>query len=205
MSVATVTASLAAKISLCAVIVYNHRLGRRKWRYNRSIKPAPGLHTACWSHCDWMAWLHVLVVVYCVQGLLCPVRQWGCNLRQLHVLVVVYCVQGVPIACRWGCNLRQLHVLVVVYCVQGLPIACRWGCNLRQLHVLVALCAENPVTTALWSSWKRMWRHGAIRSAALTILSKSSLAYLSYDSVVAGEFFLQRKENKQKIWEKDWK
>ena len=43
MSVATVTASLAAEISLCAVIVYNHRLGRRKWRYNRSIKPAPGL------------------------------------------------------------------------------------------------------------------------------------------------------------------
>ena len=41
MSVATVTASLAAEISLCAVIVYNHRLGRRKWRYNRSIKPAP--------------------------------------------------------------------------------------------------------------------------------------------------------------------
>ena len=43
MSVATVTVSLAAEISLCAVIVYNHRLGRRKWRYNRSIKPAPGL------------------------------------------------------------------------------------------------------------------------------------------------------------------
>ena len=43
MSVATVTASLAAEISLCAVIVYNHRLGRRKWRYNRSIKPAPGV------------------------------------------------------------------------------------------------------------------------------------------------------------------
>ena len=43
MSVATVTASLAAKISLCAVIVYNHRLGRRKWRYNRSIKPAPDM------------------------------------------------------------------------------------------------------------------------------------------------------------------
>ena len=41
MSVATVTASLAAEISLCSVIVYNHRLGRRKWRYNRSIKPAP--------------------------------------------------------------------------------------------------------------------------------------------------------------------
>ena len=41
MSVATVTASLAAEISLCTVIVYNHRLGRRKWRYNRSIKPAP--------------------------------------------------------------------------------------------------------------------------------------------------------------------
>ena len=30
MSVATVTASLAAEISLCAVIVYNHLLGRRK-------------------------------------------------------------------------------------------------------------------------------------------------------------------------------
>ena len=41
MSVATVTSSLAAEISLCAVIVYNHRLGQRKWRYNRSIKPAP--------------------------------------------------------------------------------------------------------------------------------------------------------------------
>ena len=41
MSEATVTASLAAAISLCAVRVYNHRLGRRKWRYNRSIKPAP--------------------------------------------------------------------------------------------------------------------------------------------------------------------
>ena len=45
MSVATVTASLAAEISLCAVIVYNHRLGRRKWRYNRSVKPAPGTRT----------------------------------------------------------------------------------------------------------------------------------------------------------------
>ena len=43
MSVATVTASLAAEISLCAVIVYNHRLGRRKWRYDRSIEPAPDL------------------------------------------------------------------------------------------------------------------------------------------------------------------
>ena len=43
MSVATITASLAAEISLYAVIVYNHRLGRRKWRYNRSIKPDPGL------------------------------------------------------------------------------------------------------------------------------------------------------------------
>ena len=43
MSVATVTALLAAKLSLCAVTVYNHRLGRRIWRYNRSIKPAPGL------------------------------------------------------------------------------------------------------------------------------------------------------------------
>ena len=43
MSVATVTASLAAEISLCAVIVYNHRLGRRKRRYDRSIKPAPDL------------------------------------------------------------------------------------------------------------------------------------------------------------------
>ena len=44
MSVATVTASLAAEISLCSVIVNNHRLGRGKWRYNRSIKPAP-VHT----------------------------------------------------------------------------------------------------------------------------------------------------------------
>ena len=42
MSIATVTALLATEISLCAVIVYNHRLRRRKWRYNRSIKPAPG-------------------------------------------------------------------------------------------------------------------------------------------------------------------
>ena len=41
MSVAIVTASLAAKISLFTFIVYNHRLWRRKWRYNRSIKPAP--------------------------------------------------------------------------------------------------------------------------------------------------------------------
>ena len=40
-NITTETASLAAKISLCAVIVYNHRLGRCKWRYNRSIKPAP--------------------------------------------------------------------------------------------------------------------------------------------------------------------
>ena len=40
MSVATVTASLAAEISLCAVI------GRRKWRYNRSIKPAPAVCTS---------------------------------------------------------------------------------------------------------------------------------------------------------------
>ena len=40
MSVAIVTASLATKISLCAVIyiVYNHRLGRPKWRSNRSVK-----------------------------------------------------------------------------------------------------------------------------------------------------------------------
>ena len=45
MSVATATASMTAKISLCAVIVYNDRLGRRKWRYNRSIKPAPGVET----------------------------------------------------------------------------------------------------------------------------------------------------------------
>ena len=43
-SVATATASLAAKISLCAVRTYNHRLGRRKRLYNRFIKPAPGRH-----------------------------------------------------------------------------------------------------------------------------------------------------------------
>ena len=49
MLVATVTASLAAKMSLGAVIVYNHCLGRRKWRYNRSIKPAPGVYTAQFS------------------------------------------------------------------------------------------------------------------------------------------------------------
>ena len=42
MSVATVTASLAAKVSLCAVTVYNHRLGRRKRRCNRSVNPVPG-------------------------------------------------------------------------------------------------------------------------------------------------------------------
>ena len=42
MSVVNVTASLAAEISVCAVIVYNHRLGRRKGCYNCSIKPAPG-------------------------------------------------------------------------------------------------------------------------------------------------------------------
>ena len=42
MLVATITTSLATEISLCAVIVYNHRLGWRKWRYNRSIKLAPG-------------------------------------------------------------------------------------------------------------------------------------------------------------------
>ena len=47
LSVVTVTASLAAKISLCAGIVYNHRLGRRKWRYNCSIKPAPGIWRFC--------------------------------------------------------------------------------------------------------------------------------------------------------------
>ena len=33
MSVAIVTASLAAKISLCAVIVYNHHLGQHIWHY----------------------------------------------------------------------------------------------------------------------------------------------------------------------------
>ena len=47
MSVATVTASLATEISLCSVIVYNHRLGRRKWRYNRSIKPAVDTQNYC--------------------------------------------------------------------------------------------------------------------------------------------------------------
>ena len=49
MSVATVTDSLAAKMSLCIDTVYNHRLGQRKWRYNRSIKPAPGVDTAQFS------------------------------------------------------------------------------------------------------------------------------------------------------------
>ena len=43
MSVATVTVSLATEISLCALIVYNHRLGWHKWHYNHSIKPAPGV------------------------------------------------------------------------------------------------------------------------------------------------------------------
>ena len=32
-----------AEMSLCAVRVYNHRLGRRKWLYNRSVKPAPAV------------------------------------------------------------------------------------------------------------------------------------------------------------------
>jgi len=54
MSVATVTASLAAEISLCAVIVYNHRLGQRKWRYNRSIKPAPELQCASALLVSWL-------------------------------------------------------------------------------------------------------------------------------------------------------
>ena len=56
MSVATVTASLAAEISLCAVIVYNHRLGRRKWCYNRSIKPAPGTSDRAWCGCPNQDW-----------------------------------------------------------------------------------------------------------------------------------------------------
>ena len=30
----------------CAVRAYNHRLGRRKWLYNRSVKPAPGHYIA---------------------------------------------------------------------------------------------------------------------------------------------------------------
>ena len=46
MSVATVTTSLAAKLSLCAVVVYNHRLGWCKCCYNHSIKLAPGHHQA---------------------------------------------------------------------------------------------------------------------------------------------------------------
>ena len=37
MSVATVTASLASEISLCAVRVYNHHLGRHNWRCNSSV------------------------------------------------------------------------------------------------------------------------------------------------------------------------
>ena len=40
MSVATVTASMATKISFCVVRVYNHHLGQRKWHCNRFIKPA---------------------------------------------------------------------------------------------------------------------------------------------------------------------
>ena len=75
MSVATVTASLAAEISLCAVIVYNHRLGRRKWRYNRSIKPAPEVQGAGYSliriHLTYVA-LHEVtwcMVVWCTQNL----------------------------------------------------------------------------------------------------------------------------------------
>ena len=44
MLVATVTTSLAAKVPLCTVVVYNHHLGRR---YNCSIKPIPGLPNVC--------------------------------------------------------------------------------------------------------------------------------------------------------------
>ena len=40
MSVATVTASLPTKISLCVVRVYNHHLGHRMWHCNHFIKPA---------------------------------------------------------------------------------------------------------------------------------------------------------------------
>ena len=58
MSVATVTASLAAEISLCDVIVYNRCLGRRKWRYNRSIKPAPGRGRGGWGGGELYLTLH---------------------------------------------------------------------------------------------------------------------------------------------------
>ena len=64
MSIATVTASLAAEISLCAVIVYNHRLGRRKWRYNRSIKPASGLCAAS-GRLAWHSLQGICLRLYC--------------------------------------------------------------------------------------------------------------------------------------------
>ena len=43
MLVATVTTSLATKVSLCAVRTYNCCLGWRKWLYNLSIKLAPAV------------------------------------------------------------------------------------------------------------------------------------------------------------------
>ena len=46
MSSATVTASLPAKIALRAVRVYNHRLGRRKGPWNRSVNPFTALLAA---------------------------------------------------------------------------------------------------------------------------------------------------------------
>ena len=49
MSVATVTTSLAVKMSLCTVIVYNHCLGQCKWHYNLSIKPAPDVYVCAFG------------------------------------------------------------------------------------------------------------------------------------------------------------
>ena len=71
MSVAAVTVSLAAKISLCTVIVYNHRLG---WHYNGSIKLAPGVEgefpavsSGGWNRkllkCDWTSLCGILYIV----------------------------------------------------------------------------------------------------------------------------------------------
>ena len=55
MSVATVTAKLAAKQtktkSRCAVTVYNLGLGPRKWHCIRSVKPAPGGDVRAWTLC----------------------------------------------------------------------------------------------------------------------------------------------------------
>ena len=63
---------MAAKISLCAVRVDNHALGRRKWLCNRSVKPAPGLCCCVWVT-PFQCWLctgalgHVLSHIVAIQ------------------------------------------------------------------------------------------------------------------------------------------